>query len=265
MRKVLSNGDPVVAIDPGALLFTDGAPFCAAKYPVDVRLFNQSEGYSETTNIADVLWDINGSGVEYIVAVETPAGHAYSAARVKYLLSTAVNAGRFCGLADAVGARVVECSAETWRASLTGSPSANDDKIERRCWFCRQKRSAEQHARDSVLKGDLPHIRDATGLALVVATHGPDWVEAREAERREKTNGERRCPVWARSGGRSDDAQRKQSGSRRRTEALGITTHTLTRLRVRSCTSPHSRSGCCAQAVTRPFASPTCLRLALAQ
>ena len=128
-----------------------------------------------------------------VVAVETPAGHAYSAARVKYLLSTAVNAGRFCGLADAVGARVVECSAETWRESLTGSPSANDDKIEA-ALLVAVKSGLLNSMPHSVLKGDLPHIRDATGLALVVATHGPDWVEAREAERREKTKRQTTLP-----------------------------------------------------------------------
>lgn len=193
MRKVaISNGTTVVAIDPGVRLHGWCSVLCC-EYPDDVRLFNQSEGYSETTNIEDVLWDINGSGVEYIVAVETPAGHAYSAARVKYLLSTAVNAGRFCGLADAVGARVVECSAETWRESLTGSPSANDDKIEA-ALLVAVKSGLLNSMPHSVLKGDLPHIRDATGLALVVATHGPDWVEAREAERRGQTKRQETLP-----------------------------------------------------------------------
>jgi hypothetical protein len=46
-----------------------------------------------------------------VVAVETPAGHAYSAARVKGLLDAAGAAGELRGLARAAGARVVSCSA----------------------------------------------------------------------------------------------------------------------------------------------------------
>ena len=193
MRKVaISNGTTVVAIDPGVRLHGWCSVLCC-EYPDDVRLFNQSEGYSETTNIEDVLWGINGRTEEYIVAVETPAGHAYSAARVKGLLDAAGAAGELRGLARAGGARVVSCSAETWRAALVGTAHASDQQIaERLSWEV--KRGTLSCLPETRLKSERPHVLDACGLALVVATRGVDWVEAREAERRGSTKRQETLP-----------------------------------------------------------------------
>lgn len=128
-----------------------------------------------------------------VVAVETPAGHAYSAARVKGLLDAAGAAGELRGLARASGARVVSCSAETWRAALVGTAQASDQQIaERLSWEV--KRGTLSCLPETRLKSERPHVLDACGLALVVATRGVDWVEAREAERRGQTKRQETLP-----------------------------------------------------------------------
>lgn len=118
-----------------------------------------------------------------VVAIETPAGHAYSAARVKGLLEAAGNAGELRATARAAGARVVRCSAETWRAALVGRATASDEQIAEA--LRRQVAAGRLRALPCGLpKSELVHVLDALGLALVVGARGADWVERREEERR---------------------------------------------------------------------------------
>lgn len=118
-----------------------------------------------------------------VVAVETPAGHAYSAARVRGLLEAAGAAGELRATARAVGARVVRCSAETWRAALVGRATASDEQIAEA--LRRQVAAGRLRSLPSGLpKSELVHVLDALGLALVVVARGADWVERREEERR---------------------------------------------------------------------------------
>lgn len=85
--------------------------------------------------------------------------------------------------ARAAGARVVRCSAETWRAALVGRATASDEQIAEA--LRRQVAAGRLRSLPSGLpKSELVHVLDALGLALIVATRGADWVERREEERR---------------------------------------------------------------------------------
>jgi hypothetical protein len=70
---------------------------------------------------------------------------------------------------------------------------ASDEQIaERLSWEV--KRGTLSCLPDTRLKSEQPHVLDACGLALVVATRGVDWVEAREAERRGQTKRQETLP-----------------------------------------------------------------------
>lgn len=173
----------VLAIDPGVswhgwclLACVEGGQWEPVRY-----------GHSDLERVCS---EIHG-GVT--VAVETPAGHAYSAARVKGLLEAAGAAGELRATARERGAEVVRCSAETWRAALVGRAAATDEQIAEA--LRRHATGGRLRALPSGLpKSELVHVLDALGLALIVATRGADWVERREEERRARATRQQTLP-----------------------------------------------------------------------
>lgn len=162
----------VLAIDPGVSLHG----WCVLERAVTGAWAPVRYGHDDADRIYGEIQFAS------LIAIETPAGYAYSAARVRGLLATAGAAGEFRSVARTSGARVVSCSAETWRAALTGRASPDDDTIatalERQALAGRLTRLPT-----TARKIELSHVLDACGLALVVALRGADWVEAREADR----------------------------------------------------------------------------------
>lgn len=177
----------VLAIDPGVdwhgwcvLELLDGALWAPVRWGHDRAARVELEIRSSSSSSS-------------LVAIETPAGDAYSAARVRGLLAAAVAAGEFRGVARAAGARVVSCSAETWRAALTGRASPDDDTIataleRQRLAGCLVSLPATKR------KEELSHVLDACGLAFVTGRRGAEWVEAREAERQSRASRQTTLP-----------------------------------------------------------------------
>lgn len=179
----MSVSDSLLAIDPGVRLHG----WCVLARAEGGAWEPVRWGHDESEV---VLREIQASD---LVVVETPAGYAYSAARVRGLLDAAGAAGEFRGVARASGARAVPCSAETWRAALTGSAHPDDAAIqtalERQALAGRLTRLPT-----TARKLELSHVLDACGLGLVTGLRGADWVEAREAERRGATTRQAKLP-----------------------------------------------------------------------
>lgn len=164
-------------------------------------------GHSPSAVIASKLRD-HDSYPGLRVAIEAPAGYAYSAAVVPGLLETRGAAGELAGCAREHRRQVVQVRAEVWRRLLTGEEAATDRAIETMLGWVAASRGGIISELPRCSASERPHVLDALGLGAMLAREGEAKLEALEAEL-QKRDRERRS------------AQRELPGSRAKTRGRG--------------------------------------------